>query len=123
MLQYSMRKGRRFTGPPASKKPADAAAGAAHVRKFMIKLFDREDGMAADWPLIAETLLAVAFYALDQSPADPRVLPLLRRVHSGSYDRLTADPPESRPPSGGVHNRASEIADWKVQPDHGEGPG
>jgi hypothetical protein len=51
----------------------------------MIKLFDREDGMAADWPLIAETLLAVAFYALDQSPSDPRVLTLLRRVHSGSY--------------------------------------
>jgi hypothetical protein len=123
MLQYSMRKGRPYTARSAPKKPADAAAGAAHVRKFMIKLFDREDGMAADWPLIAETLLAVAFYALDQAPADPRVLMLLRRAHSGCYDRLAAGPPDSRPPSGGAHNRPSDIADWKVQPDHGEGPG
>jgi hypothetical protein len=118
-----MRKGRSYTARSAPKKPADAAAGAAHVRKFMIKLFDREDGMAADWPLIAETLLAVAFDALDRAPADPRVLPLLRRTHSGSYDRLTADRPESHPSSGRAHNRASDMADWKVQPDHGEGPG
>jgi hypothetical protein len=71
-----MRKGRPYTARSAPKKPADSADGAAHVRKFMIKLFDREDGMAADWPLIAETLLREAFYALDQSPDDPRVLTL-----------------------------------------------
>jgi hypothetical protein len=47
-----------------------------------------------------------------QSPANPRVLTLLRRVYSGSYDRLTAaNPPESHPPSG------------EMQPDHGEGAG
>jgi hypothetical protein len=38
------------------KKPADAVAGAPHVRKFMLRLFDREDGKAADWPLIAENI-------------------------------------------------------------------
>src|SRR5664279_4776460 len=89
-----MRKGRRSTAPRAPRKPTDAAAGVPHVRKFMVKLFDREDGKAADWPLIAETLLREAFHALDQSPNDPRVLALLRRVNAGTYDRLTGNPPE-----------------------------
>jgi hypothetical protein len=44
----------------------------------MLKLFDREDGHAADWPLIAETLLREAFLALDQAPTDPRAALLLR---------------------------------------------
>jgi hypothetical protein len=48
--------------------------------------------------LIAETLLAAAFNAI---ACQSRVLTLLRRVYSGSYDRLTAaNPPESHPPSG-----------------------
>jgi DNA-directed RNA polymerase specialized sigma24 family protein len=45
-------------------------------------LFDREDGKAADWPLIAETLLREAFYALDQAPTDERAALLLRGIHS-----------------------------------------
>lgn len=59
----------------------------------MLKLFDREDGKAADWPLIAETLLREAFYALDQTPGEPRTLTLLRQVHSESYDRLAGNQP------------------------------
>lgn len=91
-----MAKGRRFTTRPAPpQKPADAAAAGPQLRKFMLKLFDREDGRAADWPLLAETLLAEAFYALDQVPDDPRVLTLLHWVHAGSYDRLTGNPPEN----------------------------
>jgi hypothetical protein len=117
-----MKKGCRSTAPSAPQKPADAAAGALHVRKFMLKLFDREDGKAADWPLIAETLLREAFHALDQSPGDARVLALLRRVNAGSYDRLAGNPPESHPPLGAPRNEASNTADFKVQPDQGEGP-
>jgi hypothetical protein len=64
----------------------------------MLKLYDREDGKAADWPLIAETLLREAFYALDQAPADPRTVTLLRHMHSDSYDRLTANPPATLAP-------------------------
>ncbi|MCJ2015861.1 hypothetical protein MKK84_00200 [Methylobacterium sp. E-065] len=60
----------------------------------MVKLFDRQDGAAADWPLIAETLLKEAFAAIDQATADPRTaalaLSITRRVHSGAYDRITA---------------------------------
>ena len=118
-----MRKGRRHTAPPALKKPADATVGALHVRKFIVKLFDREDGKAADWPLIAETLLREAFHALDQSPGDPRVLALLRQVHAGSYDRLTGNPPESDDPLCGSQIAASNTAGLQFsQPGPGETP-
>ena len=62
-MTYRRRTGARR--PP--KKPQDAASGALFLRKFMLKLYDREDGKAADWPLIAETLLREAFCALDQA--------------------------------------------------------
>ena len=57
-MTYRRRTGARR--PP--KKPQDAASGVLFLRKFMLKLYDREDGHAADWPLIAETLLREAFY-------------------------------------------------------------
>ena len=94
----AMNKGRRRTTPPATQKPVDAATGAPLVRKFMLKLFDREDGHAADWPMIAETLLREAFHALDQAPTDPRTLAMLRRVHTGTYDRLAGNKPDSATP-------------------------
>jgi hypothetical protein len=74
------------------KKPVDAVAGAELVRKFAIKLFDREEGEAANWPLIADTLFKAAFDALDRSPDDASRAALLRRVNTGSYDRLAVDP-------------------------------
>jgi hypothetical protein len=85
-----MRKG-RSTAARTPKKPADAEAGALLVRKFAIRLFDRDEGEAANWPLIAETLFKAAFDALDDSPDDMRRTMLLRRINAGSYDRLAAD--------------------------------
>lgn len=66
------------------------------LRKQAIKLLDRGDGAAADWPLIAEAALKVAFDALDQMPNDPRTLSLLRRVHSGAENRITQNPAYER---------------------------
>jgi hypothetical protein len=83
-----MRKGRSAARTP--KKPADAEAGAVLVRKFAIKLFDREEGEATNWPLIANTLFKAAFDALDRSPDDASRAALLRRVNAGSYDRPAA---------------------------------
>jgi len=93
-MTYRRRPGARR--PP--KKPQDVASGVLFLRKFMLKLYDREDGHAADWPLIAETLLREAFYALDQASTDPRSVTLLRHLHSDSYDRLTANPPAIHAP-------------------------
>ncbi|TXM96125.1 hypothetical protein FV242_33975 [Methylobacterium sp. WL64] len=67
---------------------------APHVRAFMLKLFDRQDGAAADWLLIAETLLKEAFAAVDLAATDPKTASLahsiMRRVHDGAYQRVTA---------------------------------
>ena len=95
-----MAKGPRFTPRPAKPaKPTTAAEGAPHVRTFMLKLFDRQDGMPADWNLIAETLLKEAFAAVDLAAADPKTAPLahkiMRRVHDGAYQRVTAAPADA----------------------------
>src|SRR5205807_9369870 len=80
-----MRKGRSTAAK--MPKPAGPEAGALLVRKFAIKLFDRDDGEAADWPLIAETRFKAAFDALDRSQDDDGRTALLRRVITSSSER------------------------------------
>ncbi|EJC78429.1 hypothetical protein Rleg10DRAFT_7166 [Rhizobium leguminosarum bv. trifolii WSM2012] len=65
----------------------------------MVKLFDRDLGNAADWPLLAETMLLQAFHALDRAPDDPRTIKLLRRAGAGMYDRLAGNWPATAPDS------------------------
>jgi hypothetical protein len=101
-----MRKG-RSTAARTPKKPADAEGGARLVRAFAIKLFDRNEGEAANWPLIAETLFKAAFEALDKSPDDASRAALLRRVHTGSYDRLAVDPAASKSEALAARNEAA----------------
>lgn len=73
--------------------------------------------------MIAETLLAVAFDALDQSPDDPRVLTLLRRVNAGSYDRLSGNPAESSPEMHKAQNQAADSFNVKsLQPGPADAP-
>ena len=105
------------------KKPADAEAGALLVRKFAIKLFDRNEGEAANWPLIAETLFKAAFDALDKSTDDARRTMLLRQVHTGSYERLAADPATNKtqlrrlqpPGDGATHGFRTAGGQWRKQ--------
>jgi len=100
---------RRGNNSKRKTKAQGTEDGALMVRKFMIDLFDREDGRAANWPLIAETLFKVAFEALDEVPADAMPEQLLRRVHDGVYSRLVskekaplaADSPEAGSPRAG----------------------
>ena len=87
-----MVKLRRGRSKRIERKPTTAASAALFVRAYVLKLFHREDGQAADWPVIAETLLLEAFHALDQMPHSPHVRKLLRRVEGGVYARLTAIP-------------------------------
>jgi hypothetical protein len=74
------------------KGPITAASASVFVRAYVLKLFHREDGQAADCPMIAEALLLVAFHFIDQTPHNPRVRILLRRIHEGVYARLSAIP-------------------------------
>jgi len=79
------------------------------LRKFMIDLFDREDGRAANWVLIAATCFKMGFEAVDEIPDEARPVPLMRRVHDGAYSRLVskektpmvAEPADAAAPSGG----------------------
>src|ERR1700732_1883249 len=103
-----MRKARSTAARP-QKKPADSEAGAALVRKFAIKLFDRDEGEAANWKLIAETLFKAAFDALDRSPDDASRVALLRRVHAGSYARLAADPAAGKTQALTGRNEAAQV--------------
>lgn len=67
------------------------------VRSHAIGLFDRCEGHAADWSLIAETLFRAAFAALDEVPANQRTVSVLRRVHAGAYDRIVGNRPDGTP--------------------------
>lgn len=75
---------------PASP-PADAAAGAAHIFAAAIKLYDRQDGTGADFRAMTEALFRAAFDALDKLP-DDACRSVARRVHEGSYGRMTDGP-------------------------------
>jgi hypothetical protein len=103
-----MRKG-RSTAARTPRKPATAEAGALVVRKFAIKLFDRDEGETANWPLIAETLFKAAFDALDKSPDDTHRTMLLRHIHAGSYERLAPDSATNEARAMTSQNEAASI--------------
>jgi hypothetical protein len=55
--------------PPAAP-PATAEAGADAIRRFVLKLFHRDDGEAADWELIAGSLFRAGFGVMVKLPED-----------------------------------------------------
>ena len=94
---------RRRTGPAPSDDPATA------LHRYAVKLFDKGDGRAVDWPKVAATLFKVAFACVDEARGDERAAKVVRRVHDGAYNRMagtsdsgmpyTSDP-LPRPPAG-----------------------
>jgi hypothetical protein len=113
-LWYNLKMRRRQSRSARTpRRPADAEGGAVLVRKFAIKLFDRDEGEAANWPLIADTLFKAAFDALDRSPDDASRALLLRRVNAGSYERLTADPAGNKTEAPTGQNEGAKPADLK----------
>jgi hypothetical protein len=78
-----MRKG-RSTAARTPKKPADAEAGAVLVRKFAIKLFDRDEGEAANWRLIAESAAAQRSLSLHRTNSCDRPFSVSRRRPLGA---------------------------------------
>lgn len=84
-----------------------------HVSKFMIKLFDRKDGEAADWSMIAETLSLAMFEIADKLPAN-NARALRSRIHEQSYDAAAADPVASKTPTSGAVSRPSNTGLFKA---------
>ena len=76
--------------PPAGP-PANTAEGADAVRRFVVKLYDRQDGQGVDWRVIGDVLFRASFDVLDKLP-DEVCRSVARRVHEGSYDRVTNGP-------------------------------
>ncbi len=72
--------------PP--EPPKSATEGSAWVRRYVIDLYDRRDGEAANWQLIAETAFKVDLEAIDQAPNSQRRVDALGRLHVAAYDRL-----------------------------------
>jgi hypothetical protein len=101
---------RTYRKPPPAQPPADAEAGAALIRAYAVKLFDRHDGDGADWPLMTASLFKAAFEALDKLPDDRRAI-VARRVGEGAYNRLAGfradDPAASKAGPAGAESAPS----------------
>ena len=74
--------------PPAAP-PANADEGAEAIRLLVLKLFHRPDGDAADWELIAGSLIKAGFHALDKLP-EGRQQAFAERLHVRAYERIEA---------------------------------
>lgn len=77
--------------PPPAAPPATAEAGAAFVRDFVVKLYDRQDGKGVDWQTIAGTLFRASFDVLAELPPKQKQA-FADRVHQRSYEAMTDDP-------------------------------
>jgi len=79
---------RRTPKPRATPAATD---GAAVARQAVVKLHDKGDGHGTDWRAVTSDLFKAAFAALDNLP-DDACRSVARRVHEGSYERVTEGP-------------------------------
>lgn len=78
----------RTPKPRATPAAPDAAAVA---RAAVVRLLDKGDGQGVDWRAVADALFKAAFDVLDRLP-DDACRSVARRVHAGSYERVTDGP-------------------------------
>ncbi len=93
---------------PGPSRPYTTEAGADLIRDHALKLFDRQDGEGANWPLMASSLFRVAFDALDLL-LDNACRKMAGRVHAGAYGCVT-EGPRTAASAGTDGGRAAERA-------------
>lgn len=83
----------RRTSPPRppAGPPASPEIGAAFVRDYVVKLYDRQNGEGVKWETIAATLFRAAFDVLRELPP-PQKQAFADRVHQRAYEAMTDDP-------------------------------
>ena len=89
-----MRHGPHCATSSACRTARHAKAGAALVRDFVVKLYNRRNGQGVEWETIAGTLFRASFDVLRELPP-PRKQMFADRVHQRSYEAMTDDPAAS----------------------------
>ena len=111
----------RSTSPrPPGGPPATPNEGAAFVRDYVVKLYDKQDGQGVEWRVIAETLFKAAFDVLDRLP-DETCKSVAARVHEGAYDR-TANGPKANPDAASVTAETMPFHTSALQAPRPKGP-
>lgn len=102
--------------PPKPRAAPVALDGAAVARQAVVKLHDKGDGNGTNWRAVTDDLFRAAFAALDALP-DDACRSVARRVHAGSYERMTEGPKTDSAASNsipvGAENSPSNTLDLK----------
>ena len=95
----TMKPPRPYTARRPPKRPETVAEGADLIEQHALKTFNRADGQAVDWPLVAESLFLVAYRCLDKSLDPARRESILRRLEIATYDRMAGNKADIPAPS------------------------
>ena len=87
----TMKPPRPYTARRPPKRPETVAEGADLIEQHALKTFNRADGQAVDWPLVAESLFLIAYRCLDKSADPARRESILRRLEIATYDRIAGN--------------------------------
>lgn len=90
----------RSRGPAAPVDPVEA------IRRYVVKLFDKGEGHAVDWPKVAEALFRVGFDCVDEAKGDNRAAQVVRRVQAGAYNRMAGTPDDASPYTSDAPSRS-----------------
>lgn len=83
---------------PRARGPAPPEDPAVLLHRYAVKLFDKGDGRAVDWPMVAAMLFKTGFACWDEAGRSNRAMQVLRRVEAHVYDRQAGNVPEHGTP-------------------------